>query len=511
MLTTTDLWFPYSTVAIHNQKMKQDSASSRCFEPLTATLDTLSSTLEKSKHIVLLDTIQETRQIFTSNLKSWVMMIVRSQIDEPFEMLQKKQQCSLTLQHMTLYDGLPGVMYMLIFLYLKTDSSRNVSSPHPSEASQSSTDTIFNRSSHQERLETMFTTDYLLDKIDKCTKLIEHAVCSGNAPLDNGDISMVGGLMGCYEIMAIACDLLGKEKDCENMIRFILDKVSKLCFINLSKKKSISNEWLYGRIGFVYGISFLDEYFKVKNSTCPSFLHTTPKSTQADNILIQQVVDEIIDDGSAKWNDSFMWQWHDKEYLGAVHGVAGICKLLLDTPCARNNWEKIENTVNYLIRLQLPDGNFPSSSTSTSGRLVQFCHGAPGVVPLLVKMYRETNNETYLDSCKQACDAVYKHGLLKKGLGLCHGIMGNTYPFLLLYKASGDEEQLFRAIQFAKFGCAHQSTLILTPDHPFSLFEGLAGSVIMMYNIIKACEAYEIGLKDPPVHFPCFDLDIFNQ
>ena len=47
-------------------------------------------------------------------------------------------------------------------------------------------------------------------------------------------------------------------------------------------------------------------------------------------------------------------------------------------------------TVKWLAQLQLPSGNWPSSlgSSLSSDRLVQWCHGAPGVVPLLLLAHK---------------------------------------------------------------------------------------------------------------------------
>ena len=49
----------------------------------------------------------------------------------------------------------------------------------------------------------------------------------------------------------------------------------------------------------------------------------------------------------------------------------------------------IRATVDYLLSLQLPSGNFPSSLESVSkDRLVQWCHGAPGFVHVFALAHR---------------------------------------------------------------------------------------------------------------------------
>ena len=41
--------------------------------------------------------------------------------------------------------------------------------------------------------------------------------------------------------------------------------------------------------------------------------------------------------------------------------------------------------------------------------------------------------------------------MLRKGPGICHGVAGSGYVFLLLYRITGDRQQLARAHCFAHF------------------------------------------------------------
>jgi Lanthionine synthetase C-like protein len=95
---------------------------------------------------------------------------------------------------------------------------------------------------------------------------------------------------------------------------------------------------------------------------------------------------------------------------------------------------------------------------------VQWCHGAPGVVKLLCEAGR-------LDAALAAGEDVWRRGLLRKGLGLCHGIAGNAYAFLALHAATGERGHLLRALRFASFAADNLTTLYSIPDHPASLFE----------------------------------------
>lgn len=49
----------------------------------------------------------------------------------------------------------------------------------------------------------------------------------------------------------------------------------------------------------------------------------------------------------------------------------------------------IKPTLDWLLSQQFPSGNFPSSLNSSNGdKLVQWCHGAPGFVPLCILAYQ---------------------------------------------------------------------------------------------------------------------------
>lgn len=130
-----------------------------------------------------------------------------------------------------------------------------------------------------------------------------------------------------------------------------------------------------------------------------------------------------------------MWKWSEKEYIGAAHGITGIIYILLHINFVLNNksiMKDIIETIDFLITLQNQDGNFPSSSGKYD--LVQFCHGAPGVIHTLFKLYEITKNEKYIESAEKCIDCIWNYGLLKKGFGLCHGISGNAFAFLKMYQ-----------------------------------------------------------------------------
>jgi len=171
-----------------------------------------------------------------------------------------------------------------------------------------------------------------------------------------------------------------------------------------------------------------------------------------------------------------MWEWHG-EYLGAAHGVSGILQALLSHYDLLNGDERedVRRTLDWLLSIQTEDGNFPSSvkhigrsSHAVIGNylthaglgesrheLVHWCHGAGGVIFLLVtaaltfKPHSQPDYNTYLQAARRCGDLIWQRGLLRKGPGICHGVAGGGYAFLTLYRLTGEERYLQWARLFA--------------------------------------------------------------
>ena len=90
--------------------------------------------------------------------------------------------------------------------------------------------------------------------------------------------------------------------------------------------------------------------------------------------------------------------------------------------------------------------------------LVQWCHGAPGIVTGLTDFPRATSPEME-DMLVKAGTTVWKAGPLKKGGGLCHGTAGNGYAFLALHRRTGDAIWLDRARSFATHAIMQQERM----------------------------------------------------
>ncbi|KAI1375331.1 hypothetical protein F4677DRAFT_134815 [Hypoxylon crocopeplum] len=188
-----------------------------------------------------------------------------------------------------------------------------------------------------------------------------------------------------------------------------------------------SNEWLYGRAGYLYVMRMCRKLVNIEDSTSST-------ANVLDN-AIKKTVDRIL-------AASQPWTWHGKEYLGAVHGTIGIvCQLVLSLPSAA---PRLQNLLSDLLDQQCASGNFPSSAGSGSNKLVQFCHGGPGFIVSLRSLaphFPELRPKIEA-AIQNAVADIWKRGLLTKRPCLCHGIAGNALAL------GGDEKWFMHFLLF---------------------------------------------------------------
>ncbi|KAL1745748.1 hypothetical protein HDZ31DRAFT_81726 [Schizophyllum fasciatum] len=242
-----------------------------------------------------------------------------------------------------------------------------------------------------------------------------------------------------------------------------------------------------------------------------------------------------------------MWSWHGKRYLGGAHGSAGILNILFQCPAHVLNeaYDDIWDTVDWFVSIQDEDGNWPSKAPAhlaySVNELLQWCHGAPGVIMLLSRALQHpsaANHARRIPSVLQAIDRaanlVYRHGVLRKGLGACHGVAGSVFALLAaarLYahrsvdaedgngkgrvegpggletRARQEEkarENVARAAHLAHLVLAPEVTgKMTTPERPNSLYEGLAGTICAWGSVLLALRAR--GGADERWGLPGFD------
>ncbi|KZV96127.1 hypothetical protein EXIGLDRAFT_442798 [Exidia glandulosa HHB12029] len=217
-----------------------------------------------------------------------------------------------------------------------------------------------------------------------------------------------------------------------------------------------------------------------------------------------------------------VWRWSSspyKVYLGAAHGVCGILLVLLQ--CPQPTWDAYEEvlleTVDCLIDFQLASGNWPSSVGSPSDDLVQWCHGAPGMVLLLSLLVGRhepefalsaARRETYLRALSAGARCVWERGLLIKGPpNLCHGTAGSAYALLHASIATDDCELLAQGMSIAMHAAnwreLERGGQLVRGDSPSSLMCGVAGAACLWADLLCVV----CGQRENFVGFPA-SLDI---
>ncbi|KAJ0242299.1 LanC-like protein GCR2 [Hirschfeldia incana] len=246
-------------------------------------------------------------------------------------------------------------------------------------------------------------------------------------------------------------------------------------------------ELLYGRAGYLWACLFLNKHI---GKDCVSSARMRP------------VVEEMFRTGrqmGERGKCPLMFEWHGKKYWGAAHGLAGIMHVLMHMELEPDEMEDVKGTLSYMIQHRFPSGNYLSSEGSESDRLVHWCHGAPGVALTLVKAAQVFKTDEFVEAAMEAGEVVWNRGLLKR-VGICHGISGNTYLFLSLYRLTGKPEYLHRAKAYASFLLDKSEKLISEGkmhggDRPFSLFEGIGGMAYMFLDMNEPTQALFPGYE----------------
>ncbi|EEH46818.2 uncharacterized protein PADG_02916 [Paracoccidioides brasiliensis Pb18] len=308
------------------------------------------------------------------------------------------------------------------------------------------------------------------------------------------------------------------------------------------------DEALYGRVGLLWALLYIRQHcLDEENMDVLIPLFT----------MIPRIVNVILETGRLGADEyqqlygqqsvlPLMWPWHGKYYIGAIHGTAGILAILLSCKLeelddgATHHLPIIAQTINSLCRLTIENGgHLPSSlpihSSSRHSPYVQICHGSPGLLILLAQarsipdLTRSFWEPDWDKAIRLGSEQVWEQGLLFKGGGLCHGIAGNAWPFLMLHDSFeyGQENIAQANLSFRdRTGIIPSEEEDLTPDYflsralslllyaqktppfhrrrspgelqfrmpdtPYSLFEGLAGTCAAW---AEACVVIEARLR----------------
>ncbi|KDP24150.1 hypothetical protein JCGZ_25807 [Jatropha curcas] len=301
-----------------------------------------------------------------------------------------------------------------------------------------------------------------------------------SASLASRDLTFICGRAGVCAIGAVAA----KHANDEALKNYYLNQFGE---VKLSRDHP--DELLYGRSGYLWACLFLNKHIGEG---------TIPPTT------IRAVASEIIKNGRELAKDGgppLMYEWYGERYWGAAHGLAGIMHVLMDVELKPDEVEDVKGTLNYMIKNRFPSGNYPPSEEDRKRDvLVHWCHGAPGVALTLVKAAKVFGVDEFLQAAVDAAEVVWNRGLLKR-VGICHGISGNAYVFLSLYRMTGNLEFLYRAKAFTSFLLDRAHKLISAGemnggDSPYSLFEGIGGMAYLFLDTTEPSES----------RFPAYEL-----
>ena len=292
----------------------------------------------------------------------------------------------------------------------------------------------------------------------------------------------VGAAVTTRDVDSSHCGI-ASERMAQLSLRAVIDQdlslVRQVCdcakIINATDD-SASNEWLYGRAGYLYFLRLVRRGFV---SIQQPYLEGLIKGA------IEKTIDCILTTPQP-------WTWHGKAYLGAAHGSIGIItEVVLSRPSFA---AEVQLLLAQILDTQFPSGNFPSSLPASSDRLVQFCHGGSGVVLALqsIQSYFPDLGQKINKAMASAQEDVWNRGLLTKTPCLCHGIAGNA---LALTKPDQTEHFL-----------GHMSSELLEEsgwlqdaghhDDFAGLYEGEAGRAWAWAMLDKGVEATCIGFND---------------
>lgn len=269
--------------------------------------------------------------------------------------------------------------------------------------------------------------------------------------------------------------------------------INKLLRLHQSVVKSNSrlpDELLYGRMGYLYALYFVNEQFG---------------SERIPLQHMKEICSDVVTSGEKLGGKKrfsscpLMYEWYQEHYVGAAHGLAGIYYFLMQPEFGIDQdtlLKMVKPSVDYVCQQKFSSGNYPASIGESRDNLVHWCHGSPGVIYMLIQAYKIFKDENYLKDAADCCDVIWQRGLLKKGYGLCHGPAGNAYAFLAMFNLTQDKKYLYRACKFAEWCLDYGKHGCRTPDSPFSLFEGVAGTVYFLADLLQPTKA----------KFPAFEV-----
>ncbi|PAA74988.1 hypothetical protein BOX15_Mlig024892g1, partial [Macrostomum lignano] len=352
--------------------------------------------------------------------------------------------------------------------------------------------------------------DWLLTTAGQISDRTVQDIEAGLSPAAEPRDSMILGAAGCFMLAAEIAAVRNQAAECVKQADKFVAECSRRLPLPGDPLGFGSDELFVGRAGCLLGLRRLLQLGPVCESA-----DLAGRGRNLAEALIQSTVNSGLAGGES-WPAAsqippppLRYRYHRSEYLGAAHGLGGVLFALLAWPGPHlSPGGPVQASVDWLISVGAAngDGNVgPTLDEANVSELVHWCHGSPGLVHLYARAHRVWGGSRYLQAVQASADnAVWQRGLLRKGPGICHGVAGSGYAFLLLHRlllvansSTWNSKYLHRARQFAQFMLDSDEFRqgARRPDCPYSLFEGWAGT---------AC--FYADLASPELAaFPLFD------
>jgi Lanthionine synthetase C-like protein len=190
---------------------------------------------------------------------------------------------------------------------------------------------------------------------------------------------------------------------------------------------------------------------------------------------------------------------HRCTYLGAVHGFAATAAVIIRGRhlLGADEWSEWQRCIVETMRATVErEGDrlnwrpflYPENGVAyPPKRLMQVCHGAPGIVIDLAGLPTDALDAELV----AAGEAIWEAGPLRKGSGLCHGTGGNGYAFLRLFDRTGDERWLARGRAFAMHAIAQMEAQAYQYGQlRYSLWTGDPGLAIYLWDCLRGAGSF---------------------
>ena len=333
----------------------------------------------------------------------------------------------------------------------------------------------------------------------------------------------------------------------------------------------VKYELLYGVPGFLYSVLYAHSFLKSAPSSEYSEKMRHIAETCFDMILAHgQARFKSLEQVKGS---RLVYEFHGTEYSGGAHGLSGNLMILLLTlrefpdmirKSRLNQIIEILDSYEFILSIQKiarpPDwpeqpedvflsesalasacsklkehsGGFPSRNQRPKRvKKVQFCHGSPGIVPSLLELVsflstlsarssELTLNKAWLTELGKKARLgvtwglvnIWTQGLLRKGYGLCHGISGNAFSFLLASRSQlafgkSEHRALLRELAFRFAGAkrvSHVAQQIKEYDHPQRFCVGVSSFPLSLMNGLAGDMCLHLDLSGLDQGFPGFNL-----